>query len=124
MRSKFRVVFDSNDFFARRVSGAHRLRERAGQRAQLRQHLELVEQALRRLDIHQARNAVRNLIDPVHAKRQRHAPLAAELVDETLWPGWPFDVLKQQRRSAGRVFVIRALTLPARRATPFLTRGR
>ncbi len=46
---------------------------------------------------------VRNFLDPLHAQRQRHAPLAAELVDQHLVPRMPFHVLEQQRRTAGRI---------------------
>ena len=50
-----------------------------------------------------AADALRNLIQPLHAQRHRHAPLAAELVDQHLVPGMPLHVLKQQRRPAGRI---------------------
>ena len=73
------------------------------ERAQLRQHLELVEQALRGFYVHQPVNTFGDLVEPVDAQRQRHAPLAAELVDEHLVTGMALDVLEEQRRPAGSV---------------------
>ena len=100
LRSKFSL---QNHFFARRVFGAHSFGECAGQRAQLRQHLELVEQPFGSLHIHQPVNALGDLIQPLHAQRQRHAPLAAKLVDEYRVARMALHILKQQRRAAGCV---------------------
>ncbi len=79
------------------------LGERAGECAELRQHLELVEHALGRLDIHKAGDALGNLVESFDTKRKSHAPFAAELIDQNLVSGMTLDVFEQQRRSAGRV---------------------
>ena len=69
----------------------------------MRQHFQLVEKALGRLDVHQAGDALGDVVDFVDAKRQGHAAFAAELVDEDFVAGMAFDVFKQQRRTAGGV---------------------
>ena len=81
----------------------------AGQRAQLRQHLELVEQAFGSLDVHQAVNALGDLVKAFNTQGEGHPPLAAELVDEHLVAGMALDVLKQQGRAAGSVVPLAAL---------------
>ena len=93
------VLFD-DDLFAAGLFGADGLGECAGERAQLRQHLELVEQAFGSLDVPQAFDALGNFIEPLDAERQRHPSLAAELVDEDLVAGVTFYVFKEQRRTA------------------------
>ena len=85
----------------RRVFGADGLGECAGERAQLRQHLELVEEAFRSLHVHQAFDALGDFVQPLDAESHRHAPLAAELVDEDFVAGMAFYVFKEQRRAAG-----------------------
>ena len=57
-----------------------------------------------RLDVHQGRDALGNLVEMLDAKRHGHAPLAAELVDEDLVAGMAVDVFKEQRGAAGRIF--------------------
>ena len=108
-----------NDFLAARLFGAHSFWKHAGQRPELRQHLQLVEKAaLGRLDVDQAGDALGDLLDALHAERHGHAPLAAELVDEDLVAGMTFHVLEQQRRTAGSE-VVRTSgggSLPARSA--------
>ncbi len=98
LRSKLSLT---NDFFAGRVFGADGFGEGAGERAQLRQHLELVEEAFGGFDVHQALDALGDLIETVDAEGQRHAALAAELVDEDLVAGMAFYVFKEQGRAAG-----------------------
>ena len=50
------------------------------------------------------RSAISSMRSTPSAKR--HAPLAAELVDQNFVPGMSRDVLKQQRRPAGRVVLL------------------
>ena len=98
LRSKLSLT---NDFLAVGVFGADGLGKCAGERAQLRQHLELVEEAFGGFYVHQALDALGDLVELVDAEGHRHAPLAAELVDEDLVAGMAFDVFKEQRRAAG-----------------------
>ena len=93
------VVLD-DDLFAARVFGADGLGECAGERAQLRQHLEFVKQAFGSLHVHQAFDPFGNLIQPLDSEGQRHAPFAAELIDEDLVAGVAFHLFKKQRRAA------------------------
>ena len=67
------------------------------------QHLDFVEQALRRLNVHEHLDAVGNLVQRVDVERHGHTALRAELVDEDAGAGMPFDVLEEQRRAAGTV---------------------
>ena len=99
-------AFAPHDFFARGIFGADGLGKRACQRPQLRQHLQLVEQALGSLHVHQPADALGDLVQPLDAQRQRHAPLTAELVDQNLVPGMPRHVFKQQRRPARQILSI------------------
>ena len=57
-------------------------------------------------DVHQALDALGNLVQPVDAEGQSHAPLAAELVDEDLVAGMAFDVFKEQRRAAALGYAV------------------
>jgi hypothetical protein len=62
-----------------------------------------------RLHVHQAFDALGNLVEPLDAEGHGHAPLAAELVDEDLVAGMALDVFKQQRRAAGSVLFLIAV---------------
>ena len=97
------LVRMQDDLLAGSLLTADGLGKGAGQRAQLRQHFELVDEALRGFKVHQGLNALGNLVQPFDAQGQRHAPLAAELVDEDLVAGMALDVLEEQGRTAGRV---------------------
>ena len=112
-------VVAENDLLAAGLFGAHGLWKCAGQRAQLRQHLELVEQARGRLHVHQPPDALGNLVQPLDAESQRHAPLAAKLVDEHLVAGMALHVLKQQRRAAGSIIPCTALRAGTRSSANF-----
>ncbi len=105
-------VFAENDFFAGRVFGADGFGKGAGERAELRQHFELVEEAFGSFDVHQASDALGDFVEIVDAESESHAALAAELVDEHLVAGMAFDVFKEQRRTAGGVL-----------GTPFFCEG-
>ena len=108
-----------NHLLARRVLGAHGLGKSTGKRAELRQHLQLVEQAFGSLHIHQAADALRDLVNTRNAKRKRHALLRAKLIDENLVARVALHVFEQQRRPAGRVFFFRrALRRASVRSNP------
>ena len=93
-------TFFENDLFARRIFRAHRLGKGACERAQLRQHLQLVQEAFRSLQVQQAADALGDLVQPFDAQSHCHAPLAAELIDEDLVAGVAFHLFKKQRRAA------------------------
>ena len=54
-------------------------------------------------DVHQALDALGDLVEFFDAERHGHAALAAELVDEYFLAGVAFYVFKEQRRAAARV---------------------
>src|SRR6185369_15940415 len=85
-------IFAHDDFFARRVFGSHGFGERAVKGTELRQHLELVEDALGRLDIHKAGDALGNLVESFDTKRKSHAAFAAELINQNLVSRITLDV--------------------------------
>ena len=62
--------------------GRHRLREELAHLRQHGKHFHFVEEALRRLHIHERANAIRNLVQSVDFQRQTHAPLRTKLVDQ------------------------------------------
>ena len=66
------------------------------------QHLQLLQHAFGRLDFHELPDAPRNLVQRIDIQRQLHPPFAAELVHQHFGAGIAFDLLKQQRRPAGR----------------------
>ena len=89
-------VVAANTFLAGGVFGADGFGEGAGERAQLREHFELVEKAFRGFQVHQRMNPFGDFVKPFDAESQRHAPLAAELIDEDLVAGMALDVLEEQ----------------------------
>ena len=98
------VAFD--DFFA----GARRNRpgeELAGLSEQ-RQHLQLIEEALRRLYIHEHANAGADLVVGVDADCQLHSRFRSELVDQELRAGMTFEILEKQCRTAGNALRVAA----------------
>jgi UDP-3-O-acyl N-acetylglucosamine deacetylase len=52
---------------------------------------------------HKTLDAVGDLVEVIDAESEGHAAFAAKLVDEDLVSGMALDVLKQQRRTAGRI---------------------
>ncbi len=96
-------VVAQDDLLTRCVFGSNGLGEGAGERAELRQHFELVEEALGRLDVHQADDALRDFVEALDTERESHAALAAELVDEDSVAGMTLDVFKKQRRATGSI---------------------
>ncbi len=46
-------------------------------------------------------DAIGNFVKRIHLKSKLHAALGAELIDQELGPGMAFDVLKEQRWTAG-----------------------
>ena len=98
----------SDDFFARRVFGAHGFGKDVGQVGQLRQHLQLVEKAARRrLQVDQAVNPLGDLVETasvcIETERENHAALAAELIDENLVARVSSHIFEEQGRPAGSV---------------------
>ncbi len=73
----------------------HALWEKRSQFRQLWQHLQLVEQALRRLHVHEPANPRRHVIQLIYLESQFHPPLASKRVDQQLIPR-PLRFLKQQ----------------------------
>ena len=94
-----------DDFLAR--AGGDFLGKELAHLGQHGQHLDLVEQTLRRLHIHEHLDAIGDLVERIDFKRQTHAPLGAELVDEDFRSGMSLDVFKQQRRAARAVLAAR-----------------
>ena len=72
------------------------------------QHLDFVEQALRRLHVHEHLDAIGNFVQRIDIERHAHAVLGAELVDEQLRAGIALDVLEEQRRAARAVNAARS----------------
>jgi hypothetical protein len=81
-------------------AGADRARTRVGDRLQLLQPTNLLDEALRRLHLEQVAEPRRDVVEPLDAERHRHAPFRAELVDQQRMPR-ALDVLEQQRGPAG-----------------------
>ena len=71
------------------------------------QHFDLVQKALRRLHVHEVLDALGDFIQRIHLERQPHAALGTELVNQQLGAGIAFDVLEEQRWTAGTVFAAR-----------------
>ena len=94
-----RKIIFLDDFFAR--ARRHLLGKKFPQVGQHGQHLDFVQQALRRLHVHERVNAGGDFIQRIHFQRHLHAPRRAKLVDEQRHTGVSFDVFKQQRRAAG-----------------------
>ena len=65
------------------------------------QHFDFVEEALRRLHVHELANAVGDFVEFVDFKSEIHAAGGAELIDQNLRAGVALDVLEKQRRAAG-----------------------
>ncbi len=65
------------------------------------QHLDFVEEALRRLHVHELADAVGDFVECVDFESEIHAAGGAELVDQNLRAGMALDVLEEQRRAAG-----------------------
>jgi hypothetical protein len=63
-------------------AAADRLRHRVGDRLQLLQALDLLDQALRGLHLEDGLELCGRIVEPLDAEREAHAPLRAELVDE------------------------------------------
>src|SRR6516164_1980290 len=76
----------------------HTFRKERPQLRQLRQHLDLVEQALRRLHIHKSADSCRHVIKLFHLKGKRHPSHAAKCIDQERIAG-TLRLFKQQRRA-------------------------
>ncbi len=97
-----RKIIVLDHFLAR--AGGDFLGEELAHLGQHGQHLDFVEQALRRLHIHEELDAVGDLVQRIHVERQPHAALRAKLVDQHLGARLALDVFEQQRRAAGPLF--------------------
>ena len=75
-----RETVAADDFLAR--ARLHRLREKRAEFGEFRQHLDLVQQALRRLHIEETANAIGDFLEAFDFERQMNAPLAAQHIDE------------------------------------------
>jgi hypothetical protein len=94
-------VIALDDLLAGSVFGGDGFWEGASERAELGQHLELVEHSCGRFHVHETGDTLGNFIESFDAESQSHAPLAAELVDEDLVAGMALDVFEEQCRAAG-----------------------
>ena len=72
------------------------------------QHLDFVEQPLRRLHVHEHADAIGHFVQFVDVERHAHAVLGTELVDEQFGAAIALNVLKEQRRAAGGVHAARS----------------
>src|SRR6266852_5504288 len=86
-----------NHFLAR--AGIHALRKKRPEFRELRQHLDLVEEPLRRFHFQESLDALRDFVQLIHFKRQRHPPHAPKRVDQQRMPR-PLRLFEQQRRVA------------------------
>ena len=91
-----------NHLFARRILGRNCLGEKLADFRQHGQHLELLEEALRRLDLHEGANPSGNVIQRIDLEGQLHAPLAAELVHQHAGSAIALHILEEQRRTTRR----------------------
>ena len=76
------------------------LRQRVGDRLQLLQAAHLVDEPLRRLHLEHVLELRRDVVEPLDAEREAHAPLGAELVDQERVLR-ALRVLEEQRGAAG-----------------------
>ena len=101
-----RETFAADHFLAR--TRLHRLRKKRAQFRQLGQHLDLVQQTLRRLHVQEPANALGHFLERIDFQRQMNAPLAAQRIDEQR-NSRAFGVLEKQRRAAGARHALRDL---------------
>jgi hypothetical protein len=85
----------ADHFFAR--SRAHRPRKQRSQLRQLRQHLDFLEQSLRRLKIDKRSNPLRDIFHALDFQRHIHSPFAPKQIDRKR-NARSLGVLEQQRR--------------------------
>src|SRR6266568_2002193 len=83
------------DFLAR--AGLHALRKKRSKLRELWQHLDLVEESLRRIHLQKSLDALRDFAQLLYFERQRHPPHASKRVDQQRMPR-PFRLLEEQRR--------------------------
>ena len=76
------------------------LGQRVGDRLELPEPAQLVDEALGRLHLEHVGELRADVVEPLDAEGEAHAPLGAELVDEQRVPA-PVGPLEQQRRPAG-----------------------
>ena len=100
-----REVVALDDFLA--GTAGNFLGEKLAHLGQHGQHLDFVEQPLRRLHVHEVLDPIGDLVERVHIERQPHAAFGAELVNQQLGSGMTFDVFEEQRRPAGTMLAAR-----------------
>ncbi len=93
-----RKIAAANDFLA--GSAGNNLGEKTAHLGEQRQHFHFVEEALRRLDVHELADTGGDFVERIAVERQVHAALGAELVDEQLGCGIAFEVFEEQRRTS------------------------
>src|SRR5439155_12212828 len=91
------VTFD--DFFA--WSGGNCFGEELAHFRQHGEHLHFVEETLRGFHIHEMTDAIGYLVERVHFEGKVHAPRRTELVDQYLRARMSFNVLEEERGTAG-----------------------
>ena len=87
------------NFLAR--AAVHRLREELSHLRQHGQHLDLVEQTLRRLHVHELMDASGDFVQRIHPQSKLHSLCRAELIDQDFRARLPFDGFKEQGRPSG-----------------------
>src|SRR6267142_2857163 len=83
-----------NDFLA--GPGFYAPWEERPQFRQLRQHLDLVKEPLRRFHFQEPLNALRNFVQPIHFKRQGHPPHTSKGIEQK-WNSRTFWSFEEQR---------------------------
>ena len=94
-----REIVALDHFLAR--TGGDFLGEKLAHLGQHGQHLDFVEQPLRRLHVHEVLDPVGDLVERIHVQGQPHAAFGAELINQQLGSRIAFHVLEKQCRPAG-----------------------
>src|SRR5579859_1750375 len=97
-QAEIHVVAAQDDLLAGALADG--LRPRVGDRLELLQSSHLLHQPARRLHLEHVGDALRHVVEALHAEREAHATLGAELVDQERMLG-ALRALEQQRRPAG-----------------------
>ena len=92
-------VFPQDHLLTRGVIFFHRAREKPAHPGQHGQHLQLAQQALRRLEVEQSLDSSCYVVKTIDIERHLHAPLAAKLVHQHPAARVSFYLFKQQCRA-------------------------
>ena len=87
----------------------HRAREKLAGFREQGKHLQLIEEALRRLYIHEHADASGDFIERIDAESKLHPRFGAKLIDKNLRTGVPLEVLEEKGRAALGAFGIASL---------------